>query len=89
MPIWKMIIEIVPVVTAKPGNVISNEEEDYDDEDYDNEDYDDDEDDDRMTTSEVSSRKKITMMKIMMKIMMKMMKTIMKKMDGVEEITEM
>ena len=56
MPIWKMVIEIVPVVTAKPDNVIS-------------------------------TRKRITMMKIMMmRITMKMMKTIMKKVAGEAEV---
>jgi hypothetical protein len=81
MPIWKMIIEIVLVVTAKPGNVINTKKKIMmmrimkmrimmrkmm-----------------KMTISEVSGRAKIMMMRIMMmKITMKMMKTIMKKVAG-------
>ena len=87
MPIWKMIIEIVLVVTDKPGNVISTRKKNMmmrimirkimmmkmm-----------------KVATSEVNGRKKSMMMKIMTTIMMKMTKTIMKKMYGVEEITEM
>ena len=87
MPIWTMIIEIVPEVTAKPGNVISTKKKIMmmkimtmrittmkmm-----------------RVTTSEVNNMK-ITMMKIMMKrITMKMMKTITRKVAEVaEEIME-
>ena len=91
MPIWKMIIEIVPEVTAKPDNVISKRKQIMMMKIMTTRTMMKKMMMMRMTTTSGVNNMKITMMRIMMmtRITMKMMKTITRKVAGeAEEIME-